>query len=154
MIESRPMCGCLGLPRFVRVGQSFRCDGCDGYMPGKAMAGDFARYIFEPGDATRYDVFYGRTSGGREYVICLQGTCQGSSGGGLMYSFPADHLLKHYRMDEKMPNDGSRCRPHNIDAMLAFLRIMGHRVEQRSDSPFDGEGLYRSRTDYTLERVL
>ena len=116
------------------------------------------RYIFEPGDATRYDIFYGRTGiagGGRStWIICLQSTCEGSSGGGLMYSFPADHLLMHYRMDEKMPNDGGRCRPRNIDAMLAFLRIMGHQVERRSDSPFDDEGLYRGRTNYTLERVV
>ena len=115
------------------------------------------RYVFEPRDGTRYDIFYGRTGvedGRPTWIICLQGTCAGSSGGGLMYSFPAAHLLMHYRMEAKMPNDGGRCRPHNIDAMLAFLRIMGHRVEQRSDSPFDGEGLYRSRTDYTLERVV
>ena len=118
------------------------------------------RYIFEPRDGGRYDIFYGRTgvagveSGRPTWLICLQSTCEGSSGGGLMYSFPADHLLKHHRMNEKMPDDGSRCRPYNINVMLAFLRIMGHRVEQRSDSPFDDEGLYRGRTDYTLERVL
>ena len=109
-----------------------------------------SRFQYCPGDGTNLDIFYGWVGG--SYLIVVQTTCQQTSGGGISYSWDADHLLTPWRIDEKTPD--IRHKKYYIDALIAFLTFIGHTYmgsllkaspTRREDSPFDDRGFYKGR---------
>ena len=74
-------------------------------------------YDFQPGNATRYDLLYGRLPDGRLLLCWLS---KGGSGG-TAFRFHPDSFIASDYLSEKMG-----CNEADADALTAFLRSKGH----------------------------
>ena len=77
------------------------------------------RYVWEPGNGTRYDLVYGSVDEHRSMVVWL---LKGGSGGTAIM-FDSSHYLHHTYLEEKMAINSA-----DAAAVLLFLENMGYEV--------------------------
>ena len=84
------------------------------------------RYLWYPGNGSRYDLVYGQVDEQRSMVIWLS---RGGSGGTALV-FTRDHFLHHTYLEDKM-----RVGEVDGEMICKFLVEMGHDVGITRDTP-------------------
>ncbi len=83
------------------------------------------KYYWEPGNGSRYDLFFGKAQG--KYLLAWM---RSGGSGGMAFAFSGDYV-HHTYLEEKMKLNSA-----DAAGLLKFLEVMGHDVGMPPDEVY------------------